>query len=74
MDADDQAAIAAVRRYAQALERIRSRLFDAYPEFQGRTGLDEGSAIRPATEAAAGRKIAHRHRVFGPRRRLPNDR
>jgi hypothetical protein len=34
VDAGDQAAIAAVRRYAGALERIRSRLFDAYPEFR----------------------------------------
>jgi len=44
VDADDQAAIAAVRRYAEALERIRSRLFDAYPEFQG--VLDLMKAVR----------------------------
>jgi hypothetical protein len=44
VDADDQAAIAAVRRYAAALERIRTRLLDAYPEFQG--VLDLMKAVR----------------------------
>ena len=44
MDAGDQAAIAAVRRYAAALERIRTRLFGAYPEFQG--VLDLMKAVR----------------------------
>jgi hypothetical protein len=44
VDADDQAAVAAVRRYAEALTRIRSRLFDAYPEFQD--VLDLMKAVR----------------------------
>lgn len=44
MDPDDQAAIDAVRRHAEALKRIRSRLFDAYPEFQD--VLDLMKAVR----------------------------
>ncbi|MEU4476353.1 hypothetical protein [Micromonospora sp. NPDC023888] len=32
MGEDSELAIAAVRRYAAALRRIRSRLFDAYPD------------------------------------------
>jgi hypothetical protein len=39
VDPDDQAAVAAARRYAEALKRIRSRMLDAYPEFQGVSDL-----------------------------------
>jgi hypothetical protein len=39
VDPDNQAAVAAVRRYAEAPKRIRSRLFNAYPEFHGVTDL-----------------------------------
>lgn len=35
MDENAQVAIEAVRRYAAALERIRSCLFDAYPDVDG---------------------------------------
>jgi Domain of unknown function (DUF6896) len=34
VDPDDQA-VAAVRRYAEALKRVRGQLLDAYPEFRG---------------------------------------
>jgi hypothetical protein len=47
VDPDDKAAVAAVRRYAEALKRIRSRLFDAYPEFQGVPDLMK--AVRSTT-------------------------
>lgn len=40
----DELAIEAVRRYAATLQRIRSRLFDAYPDFSG--VLDLMAAVR----------------------------
>ncbi|MFG1654300.1 DUF6896 domain-containing protein [Micromonospora sp. NPDC049275] len=39
MGEDSEVAIAAVRRYAAVLRRIRSRLFDAYPDLGDVTGL-----------------------------------
>jgi uncharacterized protein DUF6896 len=45
---DDQAAIDAVRRYAEALKQIRSRLLEDYPQFQN--VLDLMRAVRSGPE------------------------